>query len=242
MEAEPTTYTLDELSEITEIPQRTIRFYQAEKLLRKPDRDRTDGRVARYSHDHVERLQLIADLQDRGLKIPAIRELVNSSDATEKVADWLGLDESLRGSWNAATPLLMSRKDLRQRVSDLPKGTLGRLESGGLIAEQGDSWIIRNPDLFELTLGLVADGIEIDLVLRSGEILTTQLRKAAEQLIDLFVDAIGEGFGADSTVERLVNTLRPITGDAAGMIFAAELERSVAALLSDTRRLKKLER
>ena len=57
---------LEELAEATGVPPRTIRYYQAEKLLQKPERDRHDARVARYGPDHVERLRLIGELRDRG--------------------------------------------------------------------------------------------------------------------------------------------------------------------------------
>lgn len=96
--------TLAELSDATGIPPRTIRYYQAEKLLQKPNRDRSDARVARYTSDHLERLHLVTELRDRGLKLPAIRALIEEGDASSSVADWLGLDDSLRGSWGHDEP------------------------------------------------------------------------------------------------------------------------------------------
>ena len=39
--------TIEELADRSGIAPRTIRFYQGEKLLQKPERDRTDGRVWR---------------------------------------------------------------------------------------------------------------------------------------------------------------------------------------------------
>ena len=60
---EPELLTLEELSERTGVAPRTIRFYQAEKLLPKPERDRADGRVARYGPVHVERLRLVGELR-----------------------------------------------------------------------------------------------------------------------------------------------------------------------------------
>ena len=48
--------TLEELAAATGVPPRTIRYYQAEKLLQKPARDPRDTRVARYGPEHAERL------------------------------------------------------------------------------------------------------------------------------------------------------------------------------------------
>ena len=58
--------TIEELSERSGIAPRTIRFYQGEKLLQKPERDRSDGRVARYGPAHLERLRLVGELREIG--------------------------------------------------------------------------------------------------------------------------------------------------------------------------------
>jgi DNA-binding transcriptional MerR regulator len=230
--------TLEELSEASGVPQRTIRYYQGEKLLDRPERDRKDGRVARYGPHHAEQLRLIGELRDRGLKLPAIRTLLHERDASTRVADWLGLDDTLRGSWGQDAPRLMTRKELASLTSPTPPGTQGLLEDAGLLVRQGDAWLVPAPGLLELTVRLVADGVDIDLVLQAGRILQRHLAKAADELIDLFVDATRAGFGGGSDPDTLVNALRPAAGDAARVIFAQQLERAIDALLADTRRLR----
>ena len=64
-------FTIDELSATTRVSSRTIRFYQSKGALPKPT---IRGRVAFYTEQHVERLGLIAKLQDQGLRIKAIRD------------------------------------------------------------------------------------------------------------------------------------------------------------------------
>ena len=59
---------------------RTIRFYQSRGALMSPE---IRGRVAYYGPAHAERLKLIAQLQDRGLRIDAIRDLLVSIDRGE---------------------------------------------------------------------------------------------------------------------------------------------------------------
>ena len=171
--------TIEELADRSGIAPRTIRFYQGEKLLQKPERDRTDGRVARYGPAHLERLRLVGELRDRGLKLPAIRNLLAEGDATTRVADWLGLDESLRGSWGIVEPRIVTREELAKLLVDAPAGTQGELEDGRLLLRQGAAWLIPNPGLFDLTLGLIADGVPGDLVLEAGAILGKSLGTAA---------------------------------------------------------------
>src|SRR3954447_11640386 len=231
--------TLEDLAEATGVPPRTIRYYQAEKLLQKPERDRDDARVARYGPEHVERLRLVGELRDRGLKLPAIRTLVNEGDSSTRVADWLGLDASLRGSWGEGAPRLVDRDELAELLADAPPRTQGHLEDADLLVRQGTSWLIPSPNLLDLCLRLVRDGVRIDLVVEAGEILQKHLRKAADELIELFVTALGQGFGAGADTGTLVNALRPAAGNAAGVIFGLQLERAIAALLADTKRLAK---
>ena len=89
--------TIDEFAAATRVPSRTIRYYQAKALLPPPT---LQGRVAYYGPPHHARLALIAQLQDRGLKIDAIRELVRRIDRGElDVAQWLfkvGAAEDIR--------------------------------------------------------------------------------------------------------------------------------------------------
>src|SRR5207302_4738297 len=79
-DAPATEYTIDQLATLTRVPSRTIRFYQSKGALPSP---RIRGRVAYYGPDHIERLKLIGSLQDRGLRIRAIRDLLVQADKGE---------------------------------------------------------------------------------------------------------------------------------------------------------------
>lgn len=231
--------SLEELAETTNVAPRTIRYYQTKKLLQRPIKDEKDARLARYGPEHVERLRLIGELHDRGLKLPAIRTLLESGDASTRVADWLGLDATLSGSWTAAEPRLLNSDELAAALDGTPAGTKGLLEDARLLDRQGDSWLVRNPPLLDLTVGLIKEGIHADLVLEAGAILQNHLSRAANELIDLFVEALAGGFGDGADAGTVVQPLRPVAGDAARMIFGQQLEVAVAALLADTKRLGK---
>lgn len=233
-------YTIEELAELTGVAPRTIRFYQAEKLLQKPERDRSDGRVARYGPAHVERLHLIGELRDRGLKLPGIRALLEHGDASTRVADWLGLDSQLRGTWSGVEPRIISDGELRDAIRDLPAGTRGVLEDARLILRQGRSWLLPNPGLFDLTVRLIGDGVPGDSVTEAGEILRTSLAVAARQLIELFVTMVAQGYGKGIDPATLVNAFKPSAGEGARLIFEQQLERAIDDLLNDTKRLAEL--
>ncbi len=229
--------TQEELAERTGVPERTIRYYQTKRLLQPPLKDGADRRVARYDEDHVERLRLIGQLHDRGLKLPAIRELLESGNAAARVAEWLGLDASLSGSWSAEEPVLLSTDQIHELLADTPTGTLGEFESAGLVSRRGSSWLAPSPGLLELSAGLVGQGIDSHLVLEAGEILQEQLKRASTKLMGLFEQALRDGFGDGADPGELLGPLRPIAGDAARLIFARELERAIAELLANPKRL-----
>ncbi len=90
----PAEHTIDEIATVARVPSRTIRFYQARGALMPPE---IRGRLAYYGEKHVERLRLIAQLQDRGLSINAIRDLLSSIDKGETdLAEWLGVETALQ--------------------------------------------------------------------------------------------------------------------------------------------------
>ena len=89
-------FSLDELAERSGVSARTIRYYQSEGVLIGP---RRDGRDARYNPGHLERLELIAELQERGLKLEAIKSLLSRVGKRSSVSEWLGIDEALRARW-----------------------------------------------------------------------------------------------------------------------------------------------
>src|SRR4030088_3159235 len=95
--AAPPEHTIDEIASLSRVPSRTIRFYQSRGALMAPE---IRGRVAYYGKPHVERLKLIAQLSDRGLRIDAIGDLMKRIDRGEvDLAEWLGVEEEMQAPW-----------------------------------------------------------------------------------------------------------------------------------------------
>src|SRR5215207_6506041 len=103
------TYGLTELAAATGVSERTIRYYQAQRLLPRPAKR---GRDAVYGKEHLERLQLVAELRDRGLTLTTIRDLVTNDHPARTVAEWLGVDATLTAPWSDDRPRTMSREAL----------------------------------------------------------------------------------------------------------------------------------
>src|SRR3954449_1759958 len=125
--------SLDELAERSGVSGRTIRYYQSEGVLPRP---RKDGREARYTEEHVERLELIAELQERGLKLEAIKGLVGPHARPKSVSDWLGIDEVLRASWSNDRRETMSLAEVHELLGKHPRRFVGELVDVGLLVRE----------------------------------------------------------------------------------------------------------
>lgn len=225
-----TEYSLEELADASGVPARTIRYYQSKGTLPHPERRGRDGV---YDDAHLERLRLIAELQDRGLRLDAIRDLVaDENTAARSVAEWLGLDAALAGAWSEDRPRIYDADELTGLLKDRPPGVLAALERTGLVKRDTmhpDLWMVDSPARLNLALRLLDAGMAIEISSRAGDILRRRLATAADELVSLFSGAVEDGMVAQATDEwaEAIKVLRPIAREAAGLILAQELERSV---------------
>ena len=230
---------LDELAARSGVSGRTIRYYQSEGVLPKP---RRDGREARYAPEHVERLELIAELQERGLKLEAIKDLVGSG-SHRSVSDWLGIDEVLRTSWSNDRRETMTLAEVHELLGAHPRRLVGELVDVGLLVREDDgSLVAPSRGLLDLTVRMLDAGVSIDIASRAADLLRRRLTKAADDLVELFESETGKSFagrGRPDEVAAALDVLRPIALDASRLILAQELERSLRALAARTTKASK---
>jgi DNA-binding transcriptional MerR regulator len=229
--------SLDELAARSGVSARTIRYYQSEGVLPKP---RRDGREARYTEEHVERLGLIAELQERGLKLEAIKGLVGSGGRPKSVSDWLGIDEVLRASWSNDRRETMTLAEVHALLGKHPRRLVGELVDVGLLVREDDgSFVAPSRGLLDLTVRMLDAGVSIDIGARAGDLLRRRLTHAADDLVELFESETGRSFagrGRPEEVAAALDVLRPIALDGARLILAQELERSLRSLAGRTDR------
>lgn len=220
--------TLEELAQATGVPPRTIRFYQSRGALPRP---RRAGRAAFYNADHRERLELIGLLQDRGLKLDSIRDLLSDEGrAGRSVANWLGLEEALGGPWSEDRPRVMDARELEALVGGRT-GVVAELEHAGYLEPTGDgrAWLVPSPTLVELALRLRDAGVDVAVSAAARDLLRRRLARAADDLVALFSDRTGANLGQLSPTQLadVIEVLRPIARQAAGLVLPQEIERSV---------------
>lgn len=229
----PSGYTIDELATLTRVPSRTIRFYQSKGALPSPT---IRGRVAYYDDAHVERLKLIGTLQDRGLSIKAIRDLLAHADKGElALNEWLGLEQQLKEPWATDVPRLLDEDELRELVGGRRPGVIAELLRLKLVEREHDRYLVRSPSLLEVAVRLEAAGVDFETAAGAAELVRKHMARAAAELTAFFYKRTGEGFGRDLTAGDLTDAyraLRPLGLDAVRVIFGQEMERALRKLVA----------
>lgn len=227
-------YTIDELAALSGVPSRTIRFYQSKGTLRAPERQ---GRVAYYGPDHVERLRIIGELQDRGLRLDTIRDaLAQVEQGGDSLQHWLGVGDRLQAPWSDDKPIVLDEADLLARLGGAAErpGLLGDLQRLGVIERQGHSrpatYVVPSPGLLDIGLALESAGIDATTAFEAGEVMRKRLARMTDELVTFFAERAGQGFGGAGEPDDIAlafDALRPIGLQAVQLVFAQEMERSL---------------
>lgn len=222
-------YTIDELAAAAGLPTRTVRLYQSVGVLDSPQRR---GRIAVYSDGHLRRLEIIASLQDRGLRLRAIRDALRQAQRSKlSLEDWLGLSEHLRTPWSQEAPMLLSEGELRAHLGERPPGFLAALVRAGMVQRQGDglppTYLVPSPGLLDIGLKLHDAGVEIETGAEAAALIRKRMHRAATDLLSYFVKHIGHGFarsGSPQEVGEAFGALRAVAAEAVRLLFAREME------------------
>jgi DNA-binding transcriptional MerR regulator len=217
--------TIDDLATEAGLPSRTIRFYQTKKLLPRPE---MRGRVALYGSVHVERLRRIAELQDRGLKIKAIQDLLGRVDRGEtQLEAWLGLDDRLREPWANDESRIVDEPGLAALAGNLGPGRVADLVRHGLVSRRGESFLVPSVALLKLAIRLEAAGFDLEAVSDLQRRLRKRLSRTAEDLAEPFLSrrALKRRGARAPPLGDVLRELRPIALEAVRLVFAQEMER-----------------
>ncbi|MEP7120491.1 MAG: MerR family transcriptional regulator [Byssovorax sp.] len=231
-EAAPAEYTIDELAAASQVPSRTIRFYQSKGALPHPQ---IRGRVAIYGPAHLDRLELIARLQDRGLRIDAIRELTARIDKGElDVNEWLGIDAQLQVPWADDQPRTATEAELYDLAGSRRPGLLGDLLRAKLVKRHGDVYLVRSPALLQIAARLEAAGVDLVTATAGAEIIRKHMARTADDLATFFFKQAREGFGREAGPDdfaAVFQALRPMGLEAVRVVFGQEMERVLRRLV-----------
>ena len=223
------TLTIDELAAASRVPSRTIRFYQSRGALMAPE---IRGRVAYYGKPHLERLKLIAQLQDRGLRIDAIGDLMKRIDRGElDLAEWLGVEEQMQTPWATDQAKTVNEAELYELAGSKRPGLLADLVRTEIVERKGDVYLVSSPALLAIAMKLEQVGIDLETAVRASEILRTHLGKAVAELVELFMDRVKDGHVSIAQSKKLFETFRTVGVDSVRVLFAHKMESALRKLI-----------
>lgn len=222
--------TIDQLASESRVPSRTIRFYQSRGALMNPE---IRGRVAYYGKQHVERLKLIAQLQDRGLRIDAIGDLMKRIDKGEvDLAEWLGVEEQVQAPWAIDQARTVTEAELYQIAGSNRPGLLADLQRARIIERKGDVYLLASPALLAVAIRLEQVGIDFETAAEASGILRKNLGRAVEDLVRLFVERIEDGQIPIDDAGKLFETFRAVGVESVRVLFARQMEGELRKLLA----------
>jgi DNA-binding transcriptional MerR regulator len=229
-EEEETGLTIDELAASSRVPSRTIRFYQSRGALMNPE---IRGRVAYYGKQHLERLKLIAQLQDRGLRIDAIGDLMKRIDRGEvDLAEWLGVEEQMQTPWASDHARTVNETELYELAGNRRPGLLADLARAKIVERKGDVYLLGSPALLGIAMKLESVGIDLDTAAAASAILRKHLSRAVGELVELFLERVKDGQVSIAQSGKLFETFRSVGVDSVRVLFAREMESALRKLLA----------
>jgi DNA-binding transcriptional MerR regulator len=223
-----TDYTIDEIAAAAKVPSRTIRFYQSRGALMPPE---IRGRVAYYGSAHIDRLKLIAQLQDRGLRIDAIRDLLQSIDRGEvDLAEWLGVEQQVQAPWAHDQPRTVTEEGLYELAGSRRPGLVADLIRHHMIERHGDVYLVQSPALLSIAMRLEAAGVNLGTALRAEGLVRKHVGRAASELVELFAQGFGEGMISPKEFGPGFDSLRQLGMEAVRVIFGRSMEQELRKL------------
>ncbi|WP_297783510.1 MerR family transcriptional regulator [Aeromicrobium sp.] len=224
-------FTVDELAARAQMTVRNVRAYASRGLI---DAPRLAGRTGYYNREHLQRLQLIRQLLERGFTLAAIERAVQNtpSSAAGHTLDLMTILDLPEDGGDE----VMSREDLAALAGvERDDALIESLVGLGLVEKlEGDRVRLVDPAVVRAGASAVLLGLAPETVIALFPVLRSHLRTITDtfvrevvtELIQPFIDA---GLPEDDwpRIISLVESLLPIASQVTLGIFRSEFRRSI---------------
>jgi DNA-binding transcriptional MerR regulator len=230
--------TIDELARRAGLVVSTVRLYQNRGLVPPPVKR---GRVGYYDQRHLDRLQAISQLQERGFSLAGIKELFDGMATGDSLRSVLGLGQSA-SIWSAETAVTMPLAELAGYLPSIeftPTVVLRVIELGLVeFAPDGTQVTVHSPSFLKIGSELAALGVSADEILDEYELLRNQTDEIARRFTELFRERMWEPFvkramPADQIAPLLatLEKLAPLAEDVTTMSLRHSLQDAAESFL-----------
>lgn len=201
-------YRIEDLARIAGTTTRNIRVYRDRGLLPPPLRV---GRIALYNDTHLTRLRLITSMLDRGYTLAHVHEMLSAWEEGKNLADVLGLETALVGTWAAEKPETRRLADVQRLIGDDDAFT--RLVDLHLVKVDGDRATVLRPKLIDAFNEIRGYGISLDKLIDLHELIAPLVDEISGILVQAGAEHVadvikpGEALPADTEVAELITML-----------------------------------
>lgn len=231
---------IDELANQAGMTSRTIRAHQARGLLPPP---RLEGRTGYYGEEHLRRLELIEELQERGFSLEAIRHTLDAWARGGDLAHLVGFHNILAAPLTDEEPRELTTDELLTAFPEAAEHPelLDRAVGSGLLEHvEDDRYRAPSPMLIDAGAELARLGVPVPAILALVEGIQSDVAAIAGRFVSLISEhlttPILEGRAdADEADEALrsISRLKPVALEVVRPFLARELQ---AAIESEMRR------
>ena len=229
--ADRASMTIDALARRTGMTVRNIRAHQSRGLVPPPD---VRGRTGYYGEEHLDRIELIKELQADGFNLEAIRRLVEGAGGSSR--EVLDFSRALRAPFEDEEPEILEAAEMAERWGGrLDRKLIARAESLGMMRSLGDGRIeILSPRLQRAGTELAALGVPPAAALEVAAKVRTHARGIARVFVELFMESVWKPFNRAGRPEEewpkvrdALERLRPLASEAVLAIFQQVMSEEV---------------
>ncbi|HEX2050927.1 MAG TPA: MerR family transcriptional regulator [Actinomycetota bacterium] len=227
--------TVGELARRAGMTIRNVRAHQTRGLLPPPE---ISGRVAYYGPEHLARLRLVADLQQRGFNLGSIKSLLDAAPAGA-AHEVLAFERALMAPWGPERPAVVDAAEVVDALGG--NGAVVRRACDlGLVTPRADGrYDVSMPTLLRAARELARLGVPPEPTLDTLDALLRHARGIARAFVELFDRGVWRPFEARGKppeqwpdVRAALERLRPLASDALSVAFHAAMERAVEEALA----------
>ncbi|MFI9272281.1 MerR family transcriptional regulator [Kitasatospora sp. NPDC052896] len=231
----PLRLTVDELAARAGVTVRTVRFYSGRGLLPPPELG--PRRVGWYGVAHLDRLELIEELQRQGLTLAAIDRYLAQLPADIGSLD-LAIHRALVAAWQPESAEEASVEQLSRRVGrELSAPDLDRLVAMGALQPTDRDGVFRvDPGLLPLGARVLDLPIPLEVIVATRAVVRLHSQAAAQELHRLFRETVWRPFRESGPAPAEVARMRELTGGIEPLLAQAlvtAFHRSLAEQLAE---------
>ena len=218
--AAPLRLTVDELAARAGVTVRTLRFYSSKGLLPPPELGAR--RVGLYGMAHLDRLELIEELQRQGLTLAAIERYLAQLPDDSSSLD-LAIHRALVASWTPETAEEATRAQLERRAGrPLSEAHVAQLAAMGALERTADPDVFRvDPGLLPLGVRVLDVPIPLETLVAARAVVLQHSRATAQELHRLFREAVWKPYRESDPAPADLERMKGLTDHIQPMIAQA---------------------